>query len=201
MEARMCLCRRFATLLFVVLVAVGFAFVSKITAAESAPEATGRPILDQHNTEVLSSTINGGTAAYEWQQGITVGIGGQLTRIALYVVIDEESYGETVATTLSLRLGSPWQNDAPVWTVTEVLRPGWNTFTLTNQKIFVDVGDEYAIGIHGQSSGNNFNPGFAISYEDQYPGGDLFLNGSSAETEGNDLVFRTYVRPKRIQHP
>jgi len=70
---------------------------------------------------------------------------------------------------------------------------------LTKAKIFVDVGDEYAIGIHGQSEDNFFNPGFWFSNNDQYPGGELFMNGSSAESEGNDLLFRTYVRPKRVK--
>ena len=51
---------------------------------------------------------------------------------------------------------------------------------------------------HGQSE-FNFNPGIGISYDEQYPGGDLFVNGSSAESEGNDLLFRTYVRPKRVK--
>jgi len=158
------------------------------------PEATGRPILDQFNT-VISSSINGGSAAYEWQQGITAGIAGQLTRIDLFVTIDP-SLGEMAPTELSVKLGSPWQNGATEWVTTAVLSSGWNTFDLAKAKIFLEVGDEYAIGIHGQSQ-DNFNPGFGISYDDQYPGGDLFLNGSSAESEGNDLLFRTYVRAKR----
>jgi len=96
-------------------------------------------------------------------------------------------------------LGSPWQTGIPAWTTTAVLKAGWNTFDLGKAKIFVDVGDEYAIGIHGQNEDNVFNPGFAISYDEQYPGGDLFMNGSGAESEGNDLLFRTYVRPKRVR--
>ena len=96
-------------------------------------------------------------------------------------------------------MGAPWQSDAPVWTTTKVLKSGWNTFNMSSAKISVAVGDEYTIGIHGQSTTNQFNPGFGISYDEQYPGGDLFVNGSSAESVGNDLLFRTYVSPKRIK--
>jgi hypothetical protein len=77
-------------------------------------------------------------------------------------------------------------------------KSGWNTFDLSKAWIFIDVGDEYAIGSHGQS-GSNFNPGFGVSYDDQCPGGNLFVNGSSAESEGNDLLFRAYVRPKHVE--
>jgi len=154
--------------------------------------------LDQFNPGTLSSTINGGSAAYRWQQGVTAGIAGQLTRLDLFVA-NSPSLGEVSVTELSVTLGSPWQTGAPIWTTTAVLQSGWNTFDLTKAKIFVDVGDEYAIGIHGQSEDNFFNPGFWFSNNDQYPGGELFMNGSSAESEGNDLLFRTYVRPKRVK--
>ena len=177
--------------------ALGSVLIATTSAVGSPPEATGKPILDQFNPGTLSSTINGGSAAYEWQQGITAGIAGQLTRIDLFVDINP-GLGEVSATELSVTLGSPWQSSAPSWTNTAILRSGWNTFDLAKAKIFVDVGDEYAIGIHGQSE-FNFNPGFGISYDEQYPGGDLFVNGSSAESEGNDLLFRTYVRPKRVK--
>jgi hypothetical protein len=120
----------------------------------------------------LNSTINGGSAAYQWQQGITTGIAGQLTRIDLFVDIDPR-FGEVSATELSVTLGPPWQTGIPAWTTTAILKAGWNTFDLSKAKIFVDVGDEYAIGIHGQSQDNVFNPGFAISYDEQYPGGRL----------------------------
>jgi hypothetical protein len=153
----------------------------------------GRPILDQYNTKILSSSVNGGSSAYEWQQGITAGIAGQLTQIALFVQ-NSDSSGETAPTQVSVTLGSPWQSGAAAWTTTAVLHPGWNTFNVTNAKIFVAVGDEYAIGIHGHSQ-YNFDPGIGISYGEQYLGGDLFVNGSSAESEGNDFLFRTYVSP------
>ena len=180
-----------------VALAVGSVLIATTSAVGSPPEATGKPILDQFNPGTLSSTINGGSAAYEWQQGITAGIAGQLTRIDLFVAIDA-ALGEVSATEVSLRLGSPWEIGTPAWTTTAVLSSGWNTFDLAKAKILVDVGDEYVIGIHGQSE-FNFNPGIGISYDEQYPGGDLFVNGSSAESEGNDLLFRTYVRPKRVK--
>jgi hypothetical protein len=96
---------------------------------------------------------------------------------------------------VSVTLGAPWQSGVPDWTTTTVLDAGWNTFNLSKAKIFVAAGDEYTIGIHGQSATHSFNPGFGFSYGDEYLGGDLFMNGSTAGSEGNDLLFRTYVKP------
>jgi hypothetical protein len=197
MEVRMHLRRYITSVLFVSILALSSALIATTSAIGAPPEATGKPILDQFNPGTLSSTINGGSAAYEWQQGITAGIAGQLTRIDLFVDINA-ALGKVSETELSVTLGSPWQSGTPAWATTAVLRQGWNTFDLAKAKIFVDVGDEYAIGIHGQSE-FNFNPGIGISYDEQYPGGDLFVNGSSAESEGNDLLFRSYVRPRRVK--
>jgi hypothetical protein len=152
--------------------------------------------MDQYNADFLlfDSTVNGGSADYEWQQGVTAGVAGQLTRLAVYVATSE-LYGETADTEVSLWLGPPWQTDAAVWSTTaKGLKSGWATFNLNDAKIFVEQGDEYSIGIRGQSE-SDFNPGIGISWGDAYPGGDLFLNGGSAE--GVDLLFRTYVSPKR----
>jgi len=177
--------------------AVGTAITMATSAIGSPPTVTGKPLLDQFNPGTMSSQLNGGSAPYAWQQGATAGIAGQLTRIDLFVVI-ESAFGETAPTEVSLTLGAPWQGGAPEWSTTAVLKAGWNSFDLTHAKIFVDVGDEYAIGVHGQSA-NNFNPGVGISYDEQYPAGDLFLNGSSAESQGKDMLFRTYVRRKHVK--
>jgi hypothetical protein len=161
-------------------------------ATSSATEGRERSILDQYNTDTLNSTLNGGASPYEWQQGVTAGITGQLTRIALYVVIDPQ-YGATATTEVSVSLGAPWQSGAPAWmTVRAPVRSGWNTFNVSKAKIFLTAGDHYVIGIHGQSA-YNFNPAFGVSYGNQYSGGELFLNGTTAGSEGNDLLFRTYV--------
>lgn len=189
---------RWRTTALIGALAVGSALSATTSAVGSPPEANGRPILDQFNTAFASGTVNGGSELYQWQQGITAGIAGHLTRIDLYVYIDP-AFGDTVASDVSITLGSPGGSDTPAWTTTTaVLRTGWNTFDVAKAKIFVDVGDEYAIGIHGHSQ-SNFNPGFGFSSDDEYPGGDLFLNGSTAEHVGDDLLFRTYVRPKRVK--
>jgi len=54
--------------------ALGSVLIATTSAVGSPPEATGKPILDQFNPGTLSSTINGGSAAYRWQQGVTAGI-------------------------------------------------------------------------------------------------------------------------------
>ena len=157
--------------------------------AQTAPPdgKGGRPVLDQFNTGLPDSSINGGEAVYARQQGVTVGISGQLTRIDLYVRVN----GVTAPTELSVSLGPPWQFGTAVWSVTVDLAPGWNTINLSKEKIFMQAGDEFVIGVHGQS--NIFDPGINISYGDRYPGGDLYLNGS-LNSDVNDMMFRTYVK-------
>lgn len=163
-------------------------------------DSKGR-VLDQSNDEVLSSYLNGGSQPYQWQQGVTAGINGQLVRLALFVG-DMDTFGDAVTTQLSISLGAPWRSDDPVWGIRTTLHAGgWNTFDLTKAKIYVAAGDQYTIGIHGESA-TTFSPAFGFSSDNQYSGGDLFLNGtpSNSETagfEGNDLLFRTYVNPQR----
>ena len=173
--------------------AVGLAVIATTDTLGAPQQAAGKPTLDQVNTATVSSTINGGASPYEWQQGVRAGIAGQLTRIDVFVVIDP-SFDGVSTTEVSLTLGQPWQNSGPAWSTTAILKAGWNTFNVSKANVFVDVGDPYAIGIHGYDQ-DEFNPGIAISYGEQYPGGELFLNGSSAESVGNDLLFRTFVRP------
>lgn len=161
--------------------------------AQSAPsEGKGRPVLDQFNVGTVDSYINGGSIDYAWQQEVTVGISGQLTRIDIFVENDPTN-DFTNSTELSVSLGGPWQTSAPVWSITAVLVPGWNTFDLSKKRILLKAGDEFVIGIHGQNVNNLFDPGIAISYGDQYPGGDLYMNGS-LNSEVNDILFRTYVK-------
>lgn len=155
----------------------------------TAIPASAAPILDQQNIGV-SSTINGGSTAYAWQQGVTAGITGQLTRIDLFVELLVDA-GATAATEVSVNLGAPWQPDASDWSTVSVLVAGWNSFDLTSAAIHVTAGTQFAIGVHGQSA-QNFNPGIAISYGSQYAGGALFLNGAS-DVAANDMNFRTYV--------
>jgi len=162
------------------------------TLTPSEPQGR-RPVVDQSNTEVLSSLINGGSSAYRWEQGITAGVSGRLTQITLYVGLLND-VGETAPTRVWISLGAAGQSGDPVWTTTDVLDAGWHTFHVTNARIFFTAGEEYTIGIQGQSA-NDFNPGFGISYNDQYPAGHLFLNGSIVGSEANDLLFQTYVQP------
>lgn len=153
-----------------------------------------RQFLDQSNESVVVDLLNGGSNDYEWQQGITAGVTGQLTRIALFVAYMED-VGETAATQVSITPSGPWQGGTPAWTTTAVLEEGWNTFNLTSAKIFVSAGEGFTIGIHGQSVVHQFNPGVGFSKGDQYAAGELFMNGSPVGSEGNDLLFRTYVKP------
>jgi hypothetical protein len=59
-------------------------------------------------------------------------------------------------------LGAPWHEGVPTWTTTTVLAEGWNTFNLTNARIFVSAGEEFTIGVHGQSTSHQVNPRHGI---------------------------------------
>jgi len=157
----------------------------------------GKPLLDQFNIGDAAGALNGGTTLYTWQQGVTAGISGQLTRLDLFVAIDP-AFGDNNATEVSVTLGAAGQEGTLVWSTTEQLRSGWNTFDLSKAKIFLDEGEEYAISVQGQSA-DNFNPGIAYSVGDVYPAGALFLNGSIDIYEGHDMLFRTYVRRKHVK--
>jgi hypothetical protein len=113
-------------------------------------------ILDQHNDTVLDSSINGGSSAYAWQQGVTAGVTGQLAGFEIFV---REAPGET---RLSVNLGAPWQSDASDWESLVPLVMGWNSFDLTSASIFLTAGDQFALGVNGLTA-SVFPPGVGIS--------------------------------------
>src|SRR5215204_4273215 len=155
------------------------ALVIALTLATSAvgspPEVMGKPLLDQFNPGEIGGLLYGGADSLAWQQGVTAGIAGQLTRLDLFVVNDPD-YADNKITEVSVTLGPAGEVGTLVWSTTEELRAGWNTFDLSKAKIFLNEGAEYAIGIHGQSA-TDLNPGIAFSDGEEYPAGDLFLNG------------------------
>lgn len=153
--------------------------------------ASGRPVLDHHNASAEDSYINIGDAAYDWQQGITVGITGQLVRVDLFVWL--AGCDATGPTRVSVSSGGPWQSGLPRWTQTGVLTEGWNTFDLKRAKIEVQAGQEIVLGVSGE--GAFCFGGVGITYGDQYPGGDVFLNGE-LNSDVNDILFKTYVKQK-----
>jgi hypothetical protein len=169
--------------------------MSAYPVAAPSGQQTGRRVLDQENDAALSSYINGGSSAYEWAQSVTAGVTGRLVRLELFVVVDP-AFGDTAPSDISITLGSPGQANPPTWSKTVSLESGWNIFNLTSARIPITTGEEFTIGIHGQRA-NNFNPGIAISYGDQYAGGALYLNGTTSGSEGNDILFRTYVKADR----
>jgi hypothetical protein len=178
--------------------ALVIALTMATSAVGSPPQVIGKPLLDQFNVGEAGGALNGGSTPLKWQQEVTAGIAGQLTRLDLFVVIDP-SVGETSATEVAVTLGAVGQEGQLVWSTTEVLRSGWNTFDLSKAKIFLEAGQEYAISIQGQSA-DSFNPGIAFSAGDVYPAGELFLNGSIDIYEGYDMLFRTYVRRNHIKN-
>jgi hypothetical protein len=168
--------------------------VSALLLLSSTGFASAGPIvLDQCNVGTPSSYLNGGSDDYAWQQGFTAGLTGQLTQIDLFVG-DLPYYGDPATTQVSVYLGAPWQSGVAAWSTVGVFPSGWASFDLTAAGIQVVAGTQYAIGIHGRGW-NIFNPGIGLTYDDQYTGGELFLNGSTADVGvvGNDMLFRTYV--------
>src|ERR1019366_5326521 len=101
-------------------------------------------ILDQQNT-AINSTLNGGSSAYEFEQGITAGITGQLTQFDIFVSMNSGA-GDPASTQLFVNLGAPWQADVNAWSIITTLNEGWNSFDLTSANIFVAAGDQFVIG-------------------------------------------------------
>ena len=101
------------TALFALLLVAGSVTGARtdLIADQRANSAKPKPAgnLDQSNTVAPDSAINGGHLDYYWQQGITAGMKGQLTQIALYAAV---SSGEEAATEVSVTLGAPWQTGA-----------------------------------------------------------------------------------------
>ena len=162
----------------------------------SAGLASAAPVLDQESP-AMDPWFAAGSSEWLFQQGVTVGIAGQLTRIELYAY-------NAGTTPLYINAGAPWQFDAFDFRATfEATGEGWVGVDVSAASLFFDAGDQFVIGV-----GAGMEPdvasdlrleGSSVQGGGAYPGGELWSwNIDSSEPrlhwDGEaDLAFRTYV--------
>lgn len=146
--------------------------------------ASAAPVLDQESP-YTNAGFNVGAAIFSWQQEVTVGMTGQLSRIELYAQ-------NTGTTPLYINAGSPWQSDASEFST--LFTPGgqgWVAIDTTSAGLFFNAGDTFVIGVGGTDSGLSLG-GSCTSPSGGYQAGRLGINGSLFDSMW-DIAFRTYV--------
>lgn len=170
--------------------------------------ATAAPVLDQQSPALGEKFPADFTGVY-WQQGVTAGMAGLLTRVDLYLTQPADFWG------LSIWRGAPWQSGladfylpAQLWDVPA----GWLSLDVSAGGLVFDAGDPFTIGVEGIGGGAGFEGpwlgGSHVVPGGAYAGGtlwlDYFYQGGEPYGGGNgdyDLAFRTYVEPRTIPAP
>lgn len=164
----------------------------------SAGLATAAPVLDQESP-ALDYGFVAGSDQWLFQQGVTVGITGQLVRIELYAF-------NAGTTPLYINAGAPWQGYPSDFATTFVAEgEGWVGTDVSAAGLFFNAGDQFVIGVGAllepdvasllQLAGSNESPdgGYAAgvlwsaNIDDDEP--ELGWRSDGEE----DLAFRTYV--------
>jgi hypothetical protein len=157
----------------------------------SAGLATAAPVLDQESPVVDGFWFSAGASTALWQQEVTVGITGQLTRIELYA-------RNAGTTPLYVNAGTPWQSDGSEFATTFVATgSGWTGVDTSAAGLFFNAGDQFVIGVGGTDSGLELN-GSSVSPDGAYVVGELWITWADSEPElwadgERDLAFRTYM--------
>ena len=168
-----------------VLPAIGGLILVAVLAADAQAQ-----VLDQAQTEYPYS-FNGDATWAMWQQGITVGIAGQLASIELYVY--EEGEPPLGSADLYINVGPPWQDDDPdFFTVFEPDEFGWNYIDVTSADLHFEVDDVFVIGINGINNGLWFG-GSSPSPGGPYDRGELWFEFEVYQNGQYDMAFRTWV--------
>ena len=116
-------------------------------------------IIDQQNGP--GNTSFNGSAGFNWEQGVTAGITGQLVGVDIWD-------NSATSTTLTINRGSPWQSDANDFSQTISTTPGtWTHVDLSSANLQFTAGDQFSIGLIGLFP-SSFN---GSSVVDQYSGG------------------------------
>jgi len=170
--------------------------------------AAAAPVLDQESPALGESFPADYTGVY-WQQGVTAGVAGLLTRVDLYIAQPGDFWD------LNIWRGAPWQNRpadfylyATLWDVPA----GWLSLDVSAGGLLFDVGDQFTIGVNGIAGGDGFKGpwlgGSHVVPGGAYAGGALwwddFYHGGAAYGGGNgdyDFAFRTYMDPQVVPAP
>jgi len=138
------------------------------------------PYADNAGFSVGASVVN--------QQGVTVGLPGQLMQVDVYIYWPGS--GE-----LFINTGAPWQTDAHDFTAPlDATNIGWVSIDTSPAHLTFDVGDRFVIGIQGFDSSLPYLM-MGANASDLYGGGQLWHDaGLQPELrEGWDMAFQTYV--------
>lgn len=168
-----------------------FGVMCGVVLSLSAGLATAAPVLDQESPVVDGFGFNAGSSLGSWQQGVTVGITGQLTRIELYA-------RNAGTTPLYINAGAPWQSDASEFATTFVAPgAGWAGVDTSAAGLFFNAGDQFVIGVGGTASGL-WLEGSHVPPAGAYAAGELWVwfvgDTPAVHSSGEkDLAFRTYV--------
>lgn len=163
----------------------------------AAGVATAGPVLDQESP-MLEFGFNAGSSGWSWQQEVTVGITGMLSRIELYA-------RNAGTTPVYINSGTPWQSDASEFsTIFTAAGPGWTAIDTSSAGLLFNAGDHFVIGVGGTDSGL-WLEGSNLPPNGGYAGGELWIWLSDPpELWANgerDIAFRTYVEPAVIPAP
>ncbi len=150
------------------------------------------PMLGAHAGEVLdqespiSGSLNGDTSLSHWQQEVTVGLAGLVSRVEVYVVTPGSA-------NFYLNTGFGWQEPEHNFAVrVQAARTGWTSVDVSSAGIRLNAGATFVIGISGINQGLWFSGGRGSRYD----GGDLYLNREVYLGRGEaDMAFRTYMVP------
>lgn len=173
-----------------------FGVLCGIVLSLSAGLATAAPVLDQESP-AIDPWFAAGSSEWLFQQGVTAGIAGQLTRIELYAY-------NAGTTPLYINAGAPWQYDASAFATTFVAEgEGWVGVDVSAASLFFNAGDQFVIGV-----GAGLEPdvasdlrleGSSVSPDGAYAAGELWswnIDDPAPQLHWDgeaDLAFRTYM--------
>ena len=145
--------------------------------------AHANSILDQNNPASGSLGLNDGL---EWQQQVTVGLGGILSGITLYTI------NGTDTDTIKIGVGPAFFTGQYSFETTVGINAGGTFIDTSSANIALNPGDFFVIDISGGPGCCNL-----AGSTTPYSGGDLYLNfgGVQDYTQlfGYSLAFQTYM--------
>lgn len=156
------------------------------------PMAVGAaPILDQESVPLDPEALgfNVAPSIFEWQQGVTAGVEGQLSGIEMYF------FGSAAAGTFEVWLGSPWQSGASVFSMAYSGASSWTLFDVSSAGLTLGIGDTFTFGVIGDDTLGQFASACATveacAYSTPAYLGFPFVTGTPVD--GQNFTFRTYM--------
>jgi hypothetical protein len=167
-------------------------------------------ILDQAQEQKNGNTSISGTS---YAQTFTVGVGGQLDHIDIYV--GHQDYGDqsypTTVSIVNVNNGVP--SGLVIGSIdSHIFDLGWNSVDFLSESMMLTAGAQYGIILYNDDSEANVDPTmhWMINWSgNTYQGGDLWRwsnsnhrwnycspSGDSSSPTGSDACFRTYMVPE-----